>query len=78
MILSQYSDVNLYVVRYNYTYKSDLKYLRQLYNDSQIKNLNIVFNGVSPKGSHDYAKGYVYEYYTKDKPRIWDSFLKRD
>lgn len=61
MILSRLSDVNLYVIRHRYTYKSHLKYINQLYMEKKMKNLNIVFNGVdTAKPGYGYAHGYNY------------------
>lgn len=60
MILSRYSDINLYVIRHRYTYKSHLKYINQLYSSNKMKNLNIVFNGVDPT---THRSEYAYNYY---------------
>lgn len=60
MIISRYSDVNLYVIRHRYTYKSHLKYINQLYDGNKMKNLNIVFNGVDVSRHTDQ---YAYNYY---------------
>lgn len=60
MILSRYSDVNLFIVRHGVTYKSQLEFIKQLFQEQKLKNLNIVFNGVS--GSQNSA--YQYEYYS--------------
>lgn len=60
MILSRFSDVNLYIVRHRYTYKSHLEYINQLYRNQNIKNLNIVFNGVE---TERLGTPYQYNYY---------------
>lgn len=61
MILSRFSDVNLYVIRHRYTYKSHLKYINQLYMEKKMKNLQIVFNGVdTSRPGYGYAHGYNY------------------
>lgn len=62
MILSRYSDVNLYIIRHRYTYKSHLRYINQLYNGNKMKNLNIVFNGVEVAR---HTNHYAYNYYSK-------------
>ena len=76
MIVAQYSDVNLYVIRQSYTHKSQLEAVSQLWRQHKLQKLNIVFNGV--EGKHN---AYQYAYYkTQDKPGVKDlmhSFLKR-
>lgn len=62
MILSRYSDANLYVIRYDYTIKSQLELINQLYKEHKLKKLNIIFNGVESKGT-----GYGYSYYNKEE-----------
>ncbi|MDB5009861.1 MAG: capsular biosynthesis protein, partial [Mucilaginibacter sp.] len=78
MILSKFSDVNLYVIRYGYTYKSELKYLNHLYRDQKLKNLNVIFNGVVPQSQYGYSKEYAYQYYTVDKKNFWSSLIKKN
>jgi tyrosine-protein kinase Etk/Wzc len=78
MILAEFSDVNLYVVRYGFTYKSELKFIKQLYIDQKMKNLHIIFNGISAKGNNSYAKAYAYDYYTDSKPKFGLSFFNKN
>ena len=80
MILSQYSDVNLFIVRQGFTYKSQLDFIKELAEKQNLKNLNIVFNGVN--GSQNGA--YQYDYYSdknltkKETVQVGiDSFLNR-
>jgi len=68
MILSRLSDVNLYVIRHRYTYKSHLKYINQLYMEKKMKNLNIIFNGVDISRS-GYGYGYGYNYYAQQESK---------
>ncbi|HEX9150604.1 MAG TPA: sugar transporter, partial [Flavobacterium sp.] len=76
MILSRYTDANLYVIRYGYTYKSQLEQINQLFRDNKLQKLNIIFNGVEGKGS-----GYGYGYYNKEERNgigeELENFLKR-
>jgi tyrosine-protein kinase Etk/Wzc len=67
MIISAHSDVNLYVVRQGYTYKSELRFINQLYAAQNLKNLYIVFNGVTGSGTYGYGKKYADTYYTTEK-----------
>jgi len=76
MIISEYSDVNLYVVRYGYTHKSDLRFINQLYKDQSLKNLHIIFNGVTSVGSYGRKNKYAYEYYSSAKPKLRLSLLR--
>ncbi|MGB3849313.1 MAG: polysaccharide biosynthesis tyrosine autokinase [Tunicatimonas sp.] len=67
-VLLKYIDVNLFVVRYNYTKKNILDGINDLYKKHKIKNLNILFNDVKSSNSSYY--GYINEssangYYSK-------------
>src|SRR5205807_2009667 len=46
IILTKYSDLNIYVVRQNVTRKQHLKFINKLYEEEKIKNLGIIFNAV--------------------------------
>ncbi|MDB5119086.1 MAG: hypothetical protein JWN56_304 [Sphingobacteriales bacterium] len=66
MILSRFSNAVLYIMRQSYTYKSDLNYLKQLYQRHKFNNLHVVLNGVSLTGKYGYKGNYNYGYYTKN------------
>lgn len=70
-ILSQWADATLYIVRYNYTYKSQIPVIDDLRQKGVFRNLNIVFNGVdfSANSNYGYGYGYGYGYYSDDKPQ---------
>lgn len=53
-------DVNLYVVRQNYTMKDHLVMINDLFNNKQVKNVYGVFNGIVNSGYH--YEGYNYGY----------------
>lgn len=55
MNLIQYSDANLYVVRYKYTPAEKIKYINKIYAEGQINKLSFIFNDVRSK-----VKGYGY------------------
>ncbi len=78
LILAAFSDTNLYVMRENHTYKSQFKYINQLCQDGQLKNLHIVFNGVSSGGGYHYASKYANQYYTTDRPKFPLSLLRKN
>jgi len=53
-------DINLYVVRQNYTIKDHLVMINDLFNNKQVKNVYGVFNGMLNSGYH--YEGYNYGY----------------
>lgn len=81
MILAEFSDINIYVLRQGVTQRSHLDYVRQIYADKRLKNLSIVFNGVdSTKQGNRYDYSYYGNKYTSRSEAIADgmsNFLKR-
>jgi capsular exopolysaccharide synthesis family protein len=61
LTLMKYTDVNLYVVRQNYTKKGLLTYVNEMYKKERLGDLHLVFNDVK-EGSGAYAYGYGYGY----------------
>ncbi len=61
VILMQYSDVNLYVVRHNYSKTKALGIINNLYNQEQVKNVHIIINDFK-QSSSGYGYGYGYGY----------------
>ena len=61
VILMQYSDVNLYVVRHNYSKTKALGIINNLYNQQQVKNVHIIINDFK-QSSSGYGYGYGYGY----------------
>lgn len=53
-------DINIYVVRQNYTIKDHLVMINDLFNNKQVKNVYGVFNGIINSGYH--YEGYNYGY----------------
>lgn len=53
-------DINLYVVRQNYTIKDHLVMINDLFNNKQVRNVYGVFNGILNSGYH--YEGYNYGY----------------
>lgn len=53
-------DINLYVVRQNYTNKDHLVMINDLFNNKQVRNVYGVFNGILNSGYH--YEGYNYGY----------------
>ena len=56
-VLIKHFDINLFVVRYNYTNKNILSGINDLYNNKKIQNLYLLFNDV--KYSAEYGYGYL-------------------
>jgi tyrosine-protein kinase Etk/Wzc len=77
LILADYSDVNLYVLRQDHTYRSQFKYLNQLSLEESLKNLHVIFNGVKAQPGEGYEKSYAYDYYAKEAPKARFSLIKR-
>lgn len=66
VITMKFSDVNLYVVRHNYTKRNMLNIINDLYETKQVKNLNIIINDyMVSSSSYGYGYGYgnSYGYY---------------
>ncbi|MFT3682720.1 MAG: CpsD/CapB family tyrosine-protein kinase [Ferruginibacter sp.] len=78
-ILSPFSDATIYIIRHNYTSKGFLSLLGDVYKKGNLKNINIVFNGIKNKrilgyeyavSAYGYGYGYNYGYgYTSDEPK---------
>ncbi|GAB3646501.1 tyrosine-protein kinase domain-containing protein [Echinicola sediminis] len=72
MDLLRFSDVNLYIVRQDYTHKKYLLMINDLYANDQIRNFYCVFNGLKAGGDvydfggYNYGYGYNYSYIRKN------------
>ena len=68
VILMRYADINLYVVRHNYTKRNMLGSVNNLFKQNHIKNLNIIINDFEQTrslygyGYDGYGYGYGYGY----------------
>lgn len=60
LIIAQHCDVNLFVMRQGVSDRNQLSFVKQLFNDRKLNNLNIVFNGTSTRGNNKYSYGYYY------------------
>ena len=63
VILMQYSDINLYVVRHGYSKTKALGIINNLYDQQQIKDVHIIINDFK-QSSAGYGYGYGYGYGT--------------
>lgn len=60
LVVSSYADVNLMVVRQNYTSKGDLKDIRELLTSGKMKNVSVIVNETSRRQSMRY-RDYLLE-----------------
>jgi tyrosine-protein kinase Etk/Wzc len=61
-LLGDYADFCLYVVRHNYTLKSQLEIVEDLNKNNRMKQLGIVVNDIKIQGGNGYGYGYGYNY----------------
>jgi len=82
MLLSEYANAVIYVVRQNVTRKHQLDIINKLYEDGKIKNLSIILNAVRVgsmpyAGSYGYGYGHGYGYYEEGEGnRSWSGIFK--
>ena len=60
LILSQYADASLFIVRLNYTKKGMLKLVNAKHKSGELKNVSYILNFY--KANHNYGYGYSYGY----------------
>ena len=82
IILMNYSDINLYIVRQNYTTKEMLYNLKDIVHNNNLTNLNIVINGITTnRSSYAYGYGYgndkSYGYYHNDEDNSREKWWKK-
>tara|TARA_B100001564_G_scaffold60182_1_gene46772 strand:- start:3982 stop:6372 length:2391 start_codon:yes stop_codon:yes gene_type:complete len=71
VIIMQYADANLYIVRHNYSKIKSLSVVNNIFKNKNISNLNIVINDYTENEGYGYGYGYGYGndgygYYEKD------------
>lgn len=74
-IVSPMADVSVYVVRHDYTPKMFLSKLEQFKENSRLKNMAVVYNGIRGKGIGKYGYGYGY---TEDALPWWKKILRKE
>ena len=62
LILSQYSDINMFIVRQSYTIKEQIRLFDSLYKERKIRNAAMIFNGVEYLKKYGYGYGGSYGY----------------
>ncbi len=84
-VLAKHSDVNLFVVRENVTFKNNLEIVNDLLENKKFPNLYIVVNDVKKGASYkygyghgySYGHGYGFGYYGTEKPSKWLFWKKK-
>ena len=70
-LMDRFSDMSLYIVRQNYTFKEQLKIANDFYKNKKIKKMSIVVNDIIVKAgygySYSYGYGYGYGYYQNEE-----------
>ena len=66
LILSQFAEVTLYMIRQGHTFKSLLPFIKTQAKNKHFINMNIIFNGIQ-KGKYNYGNDYGQEYYEIQK-----------
>jgi Mrp family chromosome partitioning ATPase len=61
-LLAKYADVNLFVLRQNYSPKNVLDVLEEIYSSGKVKNMGIIFNDVNQSAIYGLKKGYGFNY----------------
>jgi capsular exopolysaccharide synthesis family protein len=67
--LNRFVDYTIYVVRYNYTFKSQLNIIRNANRQKSLKNVMIVLNDAKQQNGQNYGYGYGYGYAQDKKVR---------
>ncbi len=77
LILGEYADTVLYLVRQRYTLKKQLEFVNELSNSHKLNDVGIIFNDVKRGGKigyygygNTYGKRYGYEAKAKTRFRI--------
>ena len=60
VILMQNADINLYIIRHDYSTIKSLNNINSLYNDKQVQNVHIVINDFQSSSSYGDIYGYGY------------------
>lgn len=70
MLLARLTDITLYVVRHNYTLKSELQFIEQLNKQNKLPKMGLVFNGVFMDSRYGYAVDYNYYLSSRKRPAL--------
>lgn len=72
LLLNRFADVNLYIIRADYTHKNDIQEANNIYSNEKLTNMYLVLNAADVKkssGYYGYRKNYAlgYGYYSQGK-----------
>jgi capsular exopolysaccharide synthesis family protein len=91
-VITKYSDINFYLVRQRYTFKKQLKFVNELYEQQLLKNMVLIINDVVTTGTsgyygytnsygYGYSQGYNYNYNygydSEEKITWWKKLFKK-
>ncbi len=72
LLLSNFADAFIYVIRANFLDKRALKYIKSLYKDKRLPNMALLINGIDYKKAYGYGYGYGYGTdFDKSKKKWW-------
>lgn len=71
MIIKDYADAFLYVIRLNHIDKRQLNYVKSIYQNKRFKNLVLVVNEVEHKKGYGYGYGYGVNFEKSKKKKWW-------
>ncbi len=80
MVLMNYADINVFILRENYSKKEYIKTINDYYAQGKVKNLCILLNDAGVNQRYGYGYGYSYGYYGYgyyDEEKKKKSFFKR-
>lgn len=66
LLINDFADVTLYVVRANVLDKNSLPILEDAYKNNKLKNIAVLVNGVDFENGYGYGKGYGYGNYVNE------------
>ncbi len=80
MIVARMCDLTLYLIRQDYTPKTELAFISELYKEKKLPRMNLIFNGIV-SGKHGdmyiYQKNSYYKQYPKKFKSKIEKFLSR-
>ena len=62
LLISRFTDANVFVIRQDYSNKNVLKLVNELYNNKNVTNLSIIINDVKVSGNYGVQYAYKYGY----------------
>jgi tyrosine-protein kinase Etk/Wzc len=63
LLIGNYSDMNIFVIRQKFSFKSTLELIQNIYNKKELKNLTIAVNDIRISGYYGYGLRYGYGFY---------------